>query len=275
MLCFAAAFLAICSACRPESMQAGVAAAEYVEVPVLMYHSLLKDTSRHGKYVLSPDEFEQDLIYLRENGYTSIFASDLAAYVYRGRELPDKPVVITFDDAHLNTFTYAVPLLQQYDMKAVVSVIGAFTEASSADGDHNPNYSYMSWQDIRDAVATGCVEIGNHTYDMHSQGSRYGAERMRGEDEKLYADALALDLLKLQDALEQNCGVKPAAFAYPFGAVSDESLEVVKELGFQVSFGCYEKVNRVGRGCPEDLYRLGRFNRPSGIGTYEFMKRLK
>lgn len=68
-----------------------------------MYHSVLKDQKMDGKYVVSPTEFENDLIYLKEHGYTTIFLQELVDYVYSGAALPEKPVVITFDDGTSTT----------------------------------------------------------------------------------------------------------------------------------------------------------------------------
>ena len=86
---------------------------EYVKVPIVMYHSVLKDKKMDGKYVVSPTEFENDLIYLEEHGYTTIFLQELVDYVYTGAALPEKPVVITFDDGYLNNLTYVLPILQK------------------------------------------------------------------------------------------------------------------------------------------------------------------
>ena len=93
-----------------------------------MYHSILKDASRTGKYVITPSRVEEDLIYLQENGYETVVVADLIAYVTDGTPLPEKPVMITLDDGYLNNLTYMLPLLEQYDMRAVISVIGLYSE---------------------------------------------------------------------------------------------------------------------------------------------------
>ena len=64
-----------------------------------MYHGLLKEEARQGKYVLSPAQFESDLKYLKENGYHTVVVQDLIDYVEKGVPLPEKPVMLTFDDA--------------------------------------------------------------------------------------------------------------------------------------------------------------------------------
>ena len=93
---------------------------EGVEVPVVMYHSVLKDEKYHGKYVISPAEFENDLQYLEAHGYTTILIQDLINYT-KGGELPEKPVLLTFDDGYYNNYLYAFELAKQYQCKFVIS----------------------------------------------------------------------------------------------------------------------------------------------------------
>ena len=105
-------------------VDASVEQAEAVQVPIIMYHGLLKEEKKQGRYVISPDLFEQDLKYLQENGYTTIVMADLLEYVYNGKDLLVNPVMITFDDGYYNNYLYAYPLLKQYNSRMVLSPIG-------------------------------------------------------------------------------------------------------------------------------------------------------
>ena len=71
---------------------------ESIKLPIIMYHSILKDTSRSGKYIVTPSTLEADLQYIANNGYTTITMTDLIAYVYENSVLPEKPIIITFYD---------------------------------------------------------------------------------------------------------------------------------------------------------------------------------
>ena len=82
-----------------------MAGAEAVDIPIVMYHSVLKDEKYHGKYVISPAELENDILYLKEQGYTTIFMEDLINYT-KGGELPEKPIMLTFDDGYYNNYLY-------------------------------------------------------------------------------------------------------------------------------------------------------------------------
>lgn len=248
-------------------------AGKSVKLPIIMYHSVLRDPNRAGKYIVSPQTVENDLIYLKNHGYTSLTAAELAEKVLRGEQLPQKPVILTFDDGYLNNLTYVLPLLERYDMKAVVSVVGSYSECFSQNKDPNPAYAYLSWDDIEELTAAGRVEIGNHTYDMHSRTERKGIKRLRGEGEAEYYAALVCDIGRTQSLLEEYCGIVPTTFAYPFGQTEKAALPILKEMGFTVLMTCTEKVNELN-GDPAVLADLGRFNRPSGISTDKFMQKI-
>lgn len=279
-LCLALAFFMMtCGVClaavRIAASEQGSAPQEGVSLPILMYHSILKNPSSAGKYVISPDTFEADMKYLKENGYTSVLSEEIINYVKNGSALPEKPIMITLDDGYLNNLTYVVPILEKYDMKAVISIVGEYTERFSAQADHNPNYSHFSWADINECISSGRIEIGNHTYNMHKQAERRGSMKKRSESAEEYEKNFSEDVLKTQQLLKEHCGIEPRIFTYPYGAVSNASLDIVKKLGFEMSLGCCEKVNIITKGNPESLYQLCRFNRPSGISTQKFMEKIK
>ncbi|MBQ2752411.1 MAG: polysaccharide deacetylase family protein, partial [Oscillospiraceae bacterium] len=177
------------------------------------------------------------------------------------------------DDGFLNNLTYGLPLLEKYGMKATVAVVGSYSERFSDTPDPNPAYAHLSWDDITELTQSGRVEIANHSYDMHKKEGRKGTRRKFGEDEADYYAALVQDVGKTQSLLEQHCGIVPTAFAYPYGSISRESVAVLQEMGFNVLFTCSEKVNMIN-GEVDQLLSLGRFNRPKGISTERFMKRL-
>ena len=246
---------------------------EGVSVPILMYHSILKDTSKSGKYTVTPTTIENDLLYLREHGYTTIVMADLIHYVYDNIPLPEKPVMITLDDGYYNNYTYLYPLLQKYQMKAVISIVGSYSQKFSEIDEPNPAYAYLTWNDILEMSQSGLVEFQNHSYDMHHQeNGRKGAKRKWGESDEEYRKNFEDDLQKTQDLLRQYTGSYPTTFTYPYGASSKGSIDLIKEMGFLASLSCYEHENIITKD-PECLYFLNRYNRPSGISTAEFMKK--
>lgn len=248
--------------------------AEAVQVPIIMYHGLLKEEKKQGRYVISPDLFEQDLKYLQENGYTTIVMADLLEYVYNGKDLPVNPVMITFDDGYYNNYLYAYPLLKQYNSRMVLSPIGRYIDEYTQNGDTNPNYAQCNWEAIREMMDSGLVEIQNHSYNLHSvdQG-RKGAQKKVVESVAEYQSLLEEDLAKMQRRMEEETGYIPTTFTYPFGAVSKESLPVLKEMGFRATLVCESRVNQITRD-PECLYGLGRYLRTNQGSSEVFFKKI-
>lgn len=241
-----------------------------VRVPILMYHSILKDGARQGKYVISPDVLGADLDYLKKEGYETITVSDLLAYVDGSGQLPAKPVMITFDDGYYNNYVYAYPLLKDRGMRAVISIIGYQTDFFSQNGQENAYWSHLKLEHL--SAMQDVIEVQNHSWNLHEYGERRGCLRRRGEDQSSYANFLRQDTEQTQELLTEAGLPTPQCYTYPFGACSDESEQILKDMGFLCTLGCEERVNTVTRD-PECLYEMGRFNRPTGMSTAAYMKK--
>ncbi len=232
-----------------------------VEVPILMYHSILRSTNTHGNYIISEAAFESDLKYLKDNGYTTVVMQDLIDYVHSGKALPEKPVVLTFDDGYFNNYSYAFPLLQKYKSKAVLSIIGYYTDLYTKTPDENPSYSHVTWKDVKKMMESGLVEMQNHSYNLHTTDKgRNGSKKKKGESAAQYKAMLTEDLGKLQDSFKANVNYTPNTFTYPFGSVSNASFDIIKEMGFKASLSCESGMNTITRD-PESLYMLKRYLR--------------
>ena len=247
---------------------------DYIDVPIIMYHSILKDPSRSNKYTVTPAVLEEDLKYIKDKGYTTVTIADLISYVYDDSPFPEKPIVLTFDDGHYNNYGYLFPLLEKYDMKAVISIVGSYTDKFTETDEANLNYSYLRWKDIKELMDTGRIEFQNHTYNLHSNtGKRIGTKKIKGETDEHYKSILKDDILKLQQEFEENTNYTPKCFTYPFGGISNASLDIIKELGFKASLSCEQGINKLTKN-PNSLYLLKRYNRPSYISTYNFFQKI-
>ncbi len=249
---------------------------ESIKLPVAMYHHILNSPSRLGDYVISPAQFEEDLKYIEEKGYTTITSVQLLNFIQNGKELPENPILITFDDGYESVHEFAYPLLKKYNMKAIVSIIGKHTDIfSKKDEPRHINYSHLSWDQLRDMQQSGVFEIQNHSYNMHQpQGKgRYGIRMKKGESEEDYRAALLKDIGGLNDQITAEIGVAPTVFAYPFGALSKQSRPILDELGFKIILTCEEKVNNLSPDNELPL-KLKRFNRASSYTTSSFYGKL-
>lgn len=248
---------------------------EGLKLPILMYHNISPNASQQGKYTVSVKEFEGDLNYLRERGFTPILTQQLLDHVKQGKPLPEKPVMITFDDGFESFYAYAFPLLQKYDMCAVMSVVGQYADTFTKAEDHHLNYSYLTWPMIGELSKSGLVEIQSHTNNMHTITSkRRGCKINKGENKKSYKKILSADLALNQEKIKKATGKEPTALAYPYGSHCKSSKEVLKEMGFQAAFTCGEKVNVIPEGSKDTdwLYTLGRYNRAHGTSSQAFLK---
>lgn len=232
-----------------------------IELPIIMYHGILKDSKLQGQYVISPTAFEKDLKYLKEQGYSTITVKDLIDYVYNNIDLPSKPIMLTFDDGYYNNYLYAFPLLKEYNFKMVLSPIITYTDLYSDSSDKGASYAHATWDELKEMQESGLVEIQNHSYNLHcSNGARLGAKQKQGENEAAYKKVITEDIGKAQNSLRTNINCTPTAFVYPFGAISKCSDSIIKEMGFKCSIICESRVNTVTKDT-ECLYSMGRFIR--------------
>ena len=244
-----------------------------VNLPVIMYHSVLIDKSSRNDYVVSPDLFESDLKYFKDNGYTAVTVNDLIDYVYKNKALPQKIVMLTFDDGYYNNYKYVFPLLKKYNTKAVISPIAKLSEEYTAVGEENPSYGHLLEKNIQEMDASGLVEFQNHSYNMHSLSPRKGIGKKYRETDDDYRSAINNDITKAQDYLQRVTGKLPTAFVYPFGEESSTSLDILKQSGFLSTLNCTEKLNYITKN-PESLYELGRFRRDNSESTAQLMERI-
>lgn len=251
--------------------QAVLHAAQPVQLPIAMYHSVTDEGKSPGEYVISPKELERDLQYLNARGFTTVTVSDVVAFVQDGTPLPEKPVMLTFDDGYYNNYANVYPLLLQYHMCAVLSPVGILTEQfTAADEPPNEIWSYCTESELKEMADSGLVELQNHSYDFHTLSPRKGCLRKSGESPEAYQTAFVSDTQKAQ-AIFVRLGIQsPVCYTYPYGACSEESEQLVQSCGFSASLGCEEGINQLTEGDTSALFRMKRYNRDGRQTTEDF-----
>ncbi|MCL2396654.1 MAG: polysaccharide deacetylase family protein [Defluviitaleaceae bacterium] len=235
-------------------------------VPIIMYHAL--DKSPDNIWEITAQEFEADLEYLSKNGYTTVVMQDLVGFVHHGKPLPEKPIVLSFDDGR--RLDEVLPMLEQYDARITMAIIGQETDHYTEIG--RGKHPHMTWDEVKAAADTGRVEIQSHTYGLH--GAK-GAGKRRGESNEAYRQRFLADLHKFADVLRQNTGIVPNSLAYPLGIISPTSDDIIKEAGYSASLSCQEKNNRLAVGDLDCLFSLSRFLRPPGKTSDSFFAKLE
>ena len=246
---------------------------EKIPLPIIMYHSLLKDSKMQNDYTISPDIFENDLKFLKNNGYTTITVNDLINYTYSDNSLPEKCIMLTFDDGYYNNYYYAFPLLKKYEAKAVISPIASMVEKFSKEENISVSYGTIGNKEIAEMLKSDCVEIQNHSYDLHRLTPRKGIKQKQGESVDEYKSSVSEDIIKAQKYFTDNISYTPQCFVYPFGAKSTLTEGIIKELGFKCTLNCTEKMNYVSKN-PDSLYELGRFRRDGNESIESLINRM-
>jgi len=243
-----------------------------VQVPIIMYHLITEKPKYIGKYGVTPSEVEKDLQYLKENDYTTVVMQDLIDFVERGKSLPKKPIVLTFDDGNASDFYHLYPLLQKYDMKAVLAIIGKAADRYTNEAADNPKGKYpnMTWQQVKEIHDSKVCEIQSHGYNVHGNG---GSGNKKGESAEAYHSRLTADLTQLQEACELHLGYMPNTFVYPLGVIGKDSRKILEDMGFKASLGCEEGVNILRKGENDGLFKMRRYNRPNKETVEQILKR--
>lgn len=265
LICFAS--FCVFGACVFYNAGIKAEAEEKIPVLVIMYHHVLKDEKRSGKYVVTPTQFEEDLNYLKSKGYTTVLPKDLVNYVYNGEKLPEKCVLLTFDDGYESNYSYIYPIIKKSNDKIVISVVGSLCDEYSKTEESHINYSYLKWNQIKEMHNSGLVDIGNHTYNCHTAKKRKGINKLPDESNEDYENFLKNDIETLNMKIKDITGTFPLTFAYPFGYAQKTSEKILKNMGFKVTLSCEEGINYIEKNNPDCLYMLKRYNRPAGISA--------
>ena len=190
---------------------------------------------------------KQDLRWLTEHGYHTVLPRELAG----GAPLPERPVLITFDDGYRSNYELLFPLLQAYQMKAVVSIM-VYMQDVSADG-------FLSWDMCREMAESGLVEIGSHAYFLHNLGELggnfdpggiNGIQRDPEESDSAFEARVLGDIQKSHDRIAQEVGQPVTFFAYPFGITEPDAEAFVHEL-FPVTAVTRHGTADLGKGLHE------------------------
>ncbi|EMY8533948.1 polysaccharide deacetylase family protein [Bacillus paranthracis] len=217
------------------------------KVPVLLYHHLLKGTEKENseafknkKTVLSVEQFEKQIKYLADNNYRTITAKELEEFIKNKKNLPEKSVLITFDDASKSSYTYAYPILKKYKMHAISFVVTS--RISNQEEKFDPNKIQALSKSEMDKMED-VFEFGSHTDSLH-------------KFEKGEAVVLNKDNVEIKNDVLKSKGVlKTDYFSYPFGKYNETVVKALKDAKFQMAF-----VNSPGYAAKEsNILKVNRF----------------
>ena len=182
---------------------------------ILMYHDFVEgDEEECNNWTLPISRFREDLQWLSDHGYTAVLPSQLAA----GEPLPERAVMITFDDGYDTNYTLALPVLREFNMGAVISLIVNHMDRQEP--------KWLTWDMCREMSKTGLVEFGSHTYESHAGK---GIVRRDGESREEYEARVFPDIEKSISLIQSEVGGEVLFFAYPHGETDPWANDFLRE----------------------------------------------
>ena len=235
------------------------------DVPVLMWHNLAEESS--GDMTISVDTFRAQIEALHEAGFKTVSLQQLYDYVHFGTELPEKPIVLTFDDGYFSNYEYAFPILQEYDMQATIFAIGVSVGKDTYKDTDHAMTPHFGADEAREMVDSGLISVQSHTFDMHQwppfeDGNAQVRETLLpfdGEADADYEAAVEADFAESRELLEFITGQPVNALAFPEGAYVTLTQDALRSAGAELTFTTVRAVNTVVKGLPQSLCAMPRF----------------
>jgi len=213
---------------------------------------------------VSRGDFVNQMEFLRGHGYTFISPRDILAAAAGQDALPDKAVLLTFDDAYASFYTFVYPLLRLYNCPVVLSVVTSWIDQG---GGIYKGKTFMTWAQIREVSDSGLVTVASHSHKLHQLVNAnpfgnverapfafiYLTEEKRYETEDEFRKRIRDDLSRSVEILKAKVGVKPSILTWPYGSYNNPGIEEAKKLGFKMmmtldyGFSDVKNLDRVSR----------------------------
>ena len=195
-----------------------------VKIPVLLYHNFVTTVPDSDpdnfNYINTPQSFEENIKTLIENGYTIMSMKELADADELKIQLPDKPIIITFDDGYYSNYEYIYPILKKYNVKASIFIV------TDKIGKEIDGIKYLGWEECLEMQNSGLVEIFSHS-KKHVFYNKLPVRTVRD------------DVIESYEIIEEHLGKQDLkVFAYPYGAYTNETVKALKNNG--IDFQLYD-----------------------------------
>lgn len=219
-----------------------------VKVPILLYHNIMDNYDQSlGAVHISPDEFEQHMAALHGAGYHTITFQQYYDYVMNDEVLPEKPIIITFDDGYVSNYKFAYPVLKKYNMKATIFIL---TGRMGAEGGE-VIYPHFTWEQAKEMQQSGVIDIQSHS-DLHPDMVQIDRGRAQ------------LELRRSKYLIQKELGKPCEVFAYPYGLYNAELQVLAEKAGYKIQCAVGDKgINTKEKGLKQ-LKRLTAFGGTTG-----------
>ncbi|MBI5352124.1 MAG: polysaccharide deacetylase family protein [Chloroflexi bacterium] len=213
---------------------------EQVFVPILLFHRI--DVSPTGnEYYVTPEMFDEEMQLLSDWGYSTITTELLIKAINEGADLPAHPVLITFDDGHLDNYTNAYPIMKKYGFTGVLYIVANYMGAED----------YLNADQIIEMASAGW-EVGSHSVN-HLDLTKLDPEQQRYE------------IIESRSILESRLGVPVLTIAYPFGLSNSSVVDYTVHGGYVGAMG-------LGMTYNQGSFNLFALQRREIKGYYDILK---
>ncbi|CAB3864686.1 Poly-beta-1,6-N-acetyl-D-glucosamine N-deacetylase [Achromobacter anxifer] len=250
--------------------QRPVAPAEQPWVPgnflALAYHDVEDEDPDQGFLSVRTDRLAEQLAWLRANGYQAVTVDQILAARQGGKPLPERAVLLSFDDGYRSFYTRVLPILKAYQWPALLAPVGTWMDTPANQrvdfgGSPEDRKRFLNWDEIREISRSGLVEIAAHTDASHygalanPQGNTepaaairaYNAQTRSYETEAEFNARMGRDVAAITEKIQRVTGKKPRVWVWPYGAEGGSTLRITAEHGYKLALTLEDGPGRVGR----------------------------
>lgn len=195
------------------------AADSRLRIPVLMYHHIDHPPKDADKFRLdltvTPQNFRQQMAWLRDNGYSTITPEQYVAAVAYGAALPRKPIMLTFDDGYRNAYEHAFPILKEFGFVGTFFVVTDWITLQSRPG-------ILTWAQVKEMRRAGMA--------IHSHSREH--QDMRERDQAWFDSHILASYV----SLEAQIGIQMRVFCFPSGKYDPNVLPRLRKIGVMAAF---------------------------------------
>jgi poly-beta-1,6-N-acetyl-D-glucosamine N-deacetylase len=222
---------------------------------VLSFHDIVPAMTENSEIDdVTADNLINYFSWLKVNGYNVISIQDVLTAKKTGQPLPEKSILLTFDDGYKSFYTYVMPLLKLFQYPATLAIVGSWLEVPE-NGTVTyadklvPRSKFLSIKELQEVSRSKLVEIASHTYDLHhgilgnAEGNmmpalttfEYNKNTRQYESEEHYLNRIKSDLIKNNAWIKKKTGISPRVVVWPYGRYNQVAQTMAKELGMEVA----------------------------------------
>ncbi|MAK56709.1 MAG: poly-beta-1,6-N-acetyl-D-glucosamine N-deacetylase [Pusillimonas sp.] len=254
------------------------------ELLTLAYHDIKDGPPDQTFLSVSTDQLINQLAWLRENDFKAVSVDQVLAAHNEEQPLPEKPVLLTFDDGYKSFYTRVYPILKAYQWPAVLAPVGKWMDTPPGKkvdfgGLSVERNRFLNWQEVSEMSKSGLIEIAAHTNDLHfgtlanPQGNKepaassylFNAQTQTYETPKAYQQRLSSDARTIAAKIEKATGQLPRVWVWPYGSAGGTALQILAQEGYSVAMTLEN-----GAGTVNELMNMPRMLLANAPGTDNF-----